>query len=702
MAIIMMGGCGLNQGKTINGKDLENENHNGYEVMESQKLPDDKESIFGYLYSCLYEDQIYYYNEHENGESAIVSIDCEGNDRSILLNWDRKNGEVKGFCFSKEGTLDILVLQEQIENEPDKYTLYQYNSNGKLTKGITFLGPQEGTLSQLVKTQEGKTFVICFNLSKKLMKLTDTGELEDINTSMPLYLSGIGSIRGQEGILIYDNSYLYVFDGKDEINKVIKWVDISIDESRVRNIQWMENGILFFMTDSLGKNGQVFLLQKHKNDEGSVPLVLTLATIHANTLLRNTVFEFNCAHKECQIKIKEYLEPNQNTRPSDMSDAIVKLGIDLLGDNAPDLLDLTSVIIHGTEKMITVEELLEKGYVLDLVPFVQNSKYVNLEDYEEKVLNICSHKQQIAAIPFAYTLTTLIANSDYIPLRNGWTIADFIALAQSENEPVLLEGLDCWSVFEICIEPNLCNFVDEMEGKCHFDCDEFRITAELAAQLPDNVQRKAFDFEKGKIVWCDIDRLATLPFVLFSAFGEKSYSVGYPTFDGTPTTQISIAPDVSTLAITAACKNESIAWEFIEDYLETELYDEEDDVVSFPSSNGAKLFGIPSNRKSMKSFLNYLMKDGGGMGITPTEEDIMLANIPDTVYVQQPIKPSETDFLFGVLENAKPITNREKIYMSIINDEIGAYFAGQKKLDEVIDIIQNRIEIYLAENQDIS
>ena len=67
-------------------------------------------------------------------------------------------------------------------------------------------------------------------------------------------------------------------------------------------------------------------------------------------------------------------------------------------------------------------------------------------------------------------------------------------------------------------------------------------------------------------------------------------------------------------------------------------------------------------------------------------------------YHMQPIKPEEEKIFYDLIQSAKIITTRDKLYMAIIEEEAGAYFAGQKSLEEVTNIIQNRIELYLAEN----
>ena len=41
-------------------------------------------------------------------------------------------------------------------------------------------------------------------------------------------------------------------------------------------------------------------------------------------------------------------------------------------------------------------------------------------------------------------------------------------------------------MLHLCIEPNLSFFVNEEEGKCHFEKDEFRKVLERSADLPDS------------------------------------------------------------------------------------------------------------------------------------------------------------------------------------------------------------------------
>ena len=58
----------------------------------------------------------------------------------------------------------------------------------------------------------------------------------------------------------------------------------------------------------------------------------------------------------------------------------------------------------------------------------------------------------------------------------------------------------------------------------------------------------------------------------------------------------------------------------------------------------------------------------------------------------------EIDELQALIESARPGDTTDEEISNIINEEADAYFKGQKSVDEVADIIQRRVKIYISEN----
>lgn len=56
--------------------------------------------------------------------------------------------------------------------------------------------------------------------------------------------------------------------------------------------------------------------------------------------------------------------------------------------------------------------------------------------------------------------------------------------------------------------------------------------------------------------------------------------------------------------------------------------------------------------------------------------------------------------VLDLIEKARPVSNDggDSQIQNIIIEEAAAYFQGQKSVDEVVGIIQSRINIYVSEN----
>ena len=52
----------------------------------------------------------------------------------------------------------------------------------------------------------------------------------------------------------------------------------------------------------------------------------------------------------------------------------------------------------------------------------------------------------------------------------------------------------------------------------------------------------------------------------------------------------------------------------------------------------------------------------------------------------------------ALVEKADTVAYTNQALVNIIEEEVSAYFADQKTADEVADIIQSRVSVYLKEN----
>ena len=57
----------------------------------------------------------------------------------------------------------------------------------------------------------------------------------------------------------------------------------------------------------------------------------------------------------------------------------------------------------------------------------------------------------------------------------------------------------------------------------------------------------------------------------------------------------------------------------------------------------------------------------------------------------------QRDSLLALLDSARRSTSYDQVIAGIVREEAGAFFAGQRGVDEVSSRIQSRVELYLAE-----
>ena len=66
----------------------------------------------------------------------------------------------------------------------------------------------------------------------------------------------------------------------------------------------------------------------------------------------------------------------------------------------------------------------------------------------------------------------------------------------------------------------------------------------------------------------------------------------------------------------------------------------------------------------------------------------------------EPLSKEEATEFSDFVKSVTDVLNEDKKVEDIIFEETGAYYEGQKSAEEVADIIQSRVSIYLAEGMD--
>lgn len=68
-------------------------------------------------------------------------------------------------------------------------------------------------------------------------------------------------------------------------------------------------------------------------------------------------------------------------------------------------------------------------------------------------------------------------------------------------------------------------------------------------------------------------------------------------------------------------------------------------------------------------------------------------------YTYHACTDEEIDQVKELLEAAKPVKDSDNLVMAIIEEEVQAFYAGQKSAEDVAKIIQSRVQLYVDESR---
>ena len=187
------------------------------------------------------------------------------------------------------------------------------------------------------------------------------------------------------------------------------------------------------------------------------------------------------------------------------------------------------------------------------------------------------------------------------------------------------------------------------------------------SQFPDSVasgreESLSDKMKKGEVLFAVVE---TTPYVLWDylkMFDGEAACVGFPTVDGRGG-HLLISSDA--YAIATVSEHKESAWDFIEDSLtreKSELY--------------AELWlTYPTLKKTLDERVEAaIVRDR----FTWDDVNVALELVPDAT----PYFSAQDDKV-----------------IQIINEEAPAYYSGQKGIEDVVNIIQSRIQLYVDENR---
>ena len=490
-------------------------------------------------------------------------------------------------------------------------------------------------------------------------------------------------------LLLVSSSGVYSYDFEDEgLQKMLDFVDSDMMSNDLYSLVEVQKNRLFgcFYDEETG-NTQFGLFNKVDPSTIKDKKVLTLACYWLDSDVRRRVVEYNKTSEEYRIRVVDY---NQYNTSDDYSIGMTKMNTDIASGNTPDIIMVSSDM--------PVDSYISKGLFADLNPFLEADPELNREDYTENIFEVFSQDGKWYQMVPSYYLYTIIGKASEVGETPGWTMEELNTLREEKGKDV--------AVFSEMTQSGVLNyillfagnqFIDWETGECHFETQEFIDLLEFANEFPKEIdyselyedqdyweqQETMFRDGRALLMPYSIANIEDFKYVEKGMFGEPVTAVGFPVKQGVG----SVIMYNSNFAIGAKSPYQQEAWEFIRYYLTKEYQD----TINY---------GWPV----LKSSLDTKMKEAQGRPFY-IDENGEKVEYDDTYYiggvevVLDPLTQEDCDRVTGFLESAEDIYSYDTAIMNIVYEETAPYFDGEKTAEEVADIIQSRIYIYVNENR---
>ena len=586
---------------------------------------------------CIYEC----INPSEDSEKPIVHEWMQKYTAHGELVWQKQLFELLGIQDGTETYSDFIVSDHTLLLATDK-KIYFLDEDGQVQDQID--SPGEGI--EFCRSSKGDIYIKNFaSVSALNLETRSMEERFQISNGEQLFTGA-----GPYDLLLLSDAKLRGVSLEERcITELVRWADCDLSSSVAGVVYLGENqyGIAAYKTVL----GDTQMLNLSFVPQGEVPekTVIQMAvpavdpTYWTDTLGTETVYainNFNRTNDDYRIEIETY-------------DSAERLQLMMTTETPPDLIVFGSNLA-GTAPSQKIYEA--KGYLCDLTSFLDSDPELQRSDFQPNVLEAFGASSgAIYAMPTEIYAVTEYISAEYASSVTDWSIENAYELMKSLPEDTCL--IDCgYPELAIDFFLSYCvdRFVDVEACSCDFENQAFYDLLYLC--------RDDCGLETPIMNSVSLDGgISSYLQEGVSLIGDQAVFVGYPEAPGNGAALKSLA----RFSITASSTQQAGAWQFLRTLL----------LPEFQAQLG-----------------------GHGMFFSP-RKDIFEERMTVEQEHFPEISPEEYKAAAELIQGAAYCADNESPAISIVKEEAAAFFAGDKSAEEVAKIVQNRVSIYLAEQQ---
>lgn len=430
-------------------------------------------------------------------------------------------------------------------------------------------------------------------------------------------------------------------------------------------------------------NMVIYVLTKLDPSEIPDKQLISVYALYIPYDIKGKISTFNKTSDKYQIEVTSYVGDDW----SNYDDCIKRLNNDLVAGKIPDILLVDS--------QLPFSSYVSKGLIADLDPIMEKDESFNRADYLENVFDAFSVGGKLYRIAPSFSIVTKSAKKSIVGDKDSWTMDDFIAVHEANPDSNMQTEMTSAGFVDSMIVYNIGQYVNYETGECTFNTDSFKKALEYAKTLPTEIDydtlyqddnywtERESSYRTGKTILRDeyIYDFRVIKQDEEGYFGEPVSMVGIPSDKGNG----SMLQINTSLAIMEKAKNPDGAWEFIKTLLTDEVQEK---VGEFPVKLSA-LNKLAEKAKERPYWENEGKKEY-------YDDQVWIGNQSFTI---TPNTDADNERMMNFIKSVNTVYEYDTDLLKIIDEEVQAYFSGQKSVDEVADIIQNRASTYINENR---
>ena len=353
-----------------------------------------------------------------------------------------------------------------------------------------------------------------------------------------------------------------------------------------------------------------------------------------------------------------------------------ELAVDLINGEGPD------IILDAA----ALGQLNNENYLTDLSSYVKD---LSSDEYFTNIIDASYTGDKLYQIPLAFCVNGIQTSSDNAGASGvGFTLdeyVDFVDDACNGTDPIA-SGQNMY--FLTLFNENSTKFIKD--GKVDFTGEEF---AALAEYCKDNAPEKSASWSESND---DMSYGMYYEETTYAAMDVSSYSLGgyldnltyiegrgdailgYPSVDG----QGPSAAPLFSAAISSSTVSVDGCWDFIKTLLSEEIQE----TIANNGYNPVNRAAFDSVSDKAIDYYNDMYSDEYFYGVGVGEP-----STPDK------FSDEDVDAYKKIVESVTTVNTSDASISKIISEEMPAYFSGQKDLDEVVEIMQDRVQKVLDE-----